>query len=222
MSKNRCWEGYKPTPGKRPYEPGSCIKKTDIDPDAQYVRVDGHQGWHRIVDVKDTGTRAGLPGGGNEYTVEHPSSKKQIKVHQSKITSHSFGDEIEDLHKSAVVKFYDDGTIDYVAGPTFPLEAEEALVKHLNSLGYDETLEKGLKAEHKSDKGGMTAAGVAAYRRENPGSKLQTAVGEDNPTGKRAKRRKSFCARMSGNKGPMKDDKGRPTRKALALKRWKC
>ena len=35
-------------------------------------------------------------------------------------------------------------------------------------------------------------------------------------------RKKSFCARMSGVKGPMKDKKGRPTRKALALKRWKC
>ena len=39
---------------------------------------------------------------------------------------------------------------------------------------------------------------------------------------KSAKRRKSFCARMGGVKGPMKDSKGRPTRKALALRKWKC
>ena len=45
---------------------------------------------------------------------------------------------------------------------------------------------------------GMTEAGVKAYRRANPGSKLQTAVTEDNPKGKRAKRRKSFCARSAG------------------------
>ena len=69
---------------------------------------------------------------------------------------------------------------------------------------------------------GMTEAGVRAYRRKNPGSKLQTAVTEKSPTGKRAARRKSFCARMKGVKGPMKDSKGRPTRKALALKRWRC
>ena len=69
---------------------------------------------------------------------------------------------------------------------------------------------------------GLTAKGVAKYRRQNPGSKLQTAVTEKNPTGKRAARRKSFCARMKGVKGPMKDSKGRPTRKALALKRWRC
>ena len=69
---------------------------------------------------------------------------------------------------------------------------------------------------------GMTAKGVAKYRRRNPGSKLQTAVTEKNPKGKKLARKKSFCARMSGVKGPMKDKKGRPTRKALALKRWKC
>lgn len=218
----RCWEGYKPTPGKKPYEQGSCVKKTDIDPDAQYVRVKNHSGWHKILSVRDTGIKAGEKNGGNEYTVEHPSSGKQLKVNQSQVSSHAFGDEIEDLTKSAVIKFYDDGTIDYVAGHQFPAEAEEALVKHLESLGYEEDLSKGLKAEHKSDKGGMTAAGVAAYRRENPGSKLQTAVSEKNPTGKRAKRRKSFCRRMGAVKGPMKDDKGRPTRKALALKRWRC
>ena len=70
---------------------------------------------------------------------------------------------------------------------------------------------------------GMTAAGVAKYRRDNPGSKLKTAVtGKVKRGSKAAKRRKSFCARMGGVKGPMKDSKGRPTRKALALRKWKC
>ena len=70
---------------------------------------------------------------------------------------------------------------------------------------------------------GMTKAGVAKYRRDNPGSKLKTAVtGKVKPGSKAAKRRKSFCARMGGMKGPMKDEKGRPTRKALALRKWKC
>ena len=70
---------------------------------------------------------------------------------------------------------------------------------------------------------GMTAAGVAAYRRANPGSKLGAPVtGKVKKGSKAAKRRKSFCARMSGMKGPLKDKKGRPTRKALALRKWKC
>ena len=46
---------------------------------------------------------------------------------------------------------------------------------------------------------GMTAKGVAAYRRANPGSKLKTAVtGNVKKGSKAAKRRKSFCARSAG------------------------
>ena len=70
---------------------------------------------------------------------------------------------------------------------------------------------------------GMTAAGVRKYRKLNPGSKLKTAVtGKVKKGSKAAKRRKSFCARMSGVKGPMKKPSGKPTRKALALRKWKC
>ncbi len=73
---------------------------------------------------------------------------------------------------------------------------------------------------------GLSQKAVNAYRRENPGSKLQTAV-TTKPSklkagSKDAKRRKSFCARMSGNKGPMKKPNGKPTPKALALRRWNC
>ena len=78
----------------------------------------------------------------------------------------------------------------------------------------------------KSKKGGLNAKGVASYRRENPGSKLQMAVttkpSKLKPGSKAAKRRKSFCARMGGNKGPMKKPNGDPTRKALALRKWNC
>ena len=73
----------------------------------------------------------------------------------------------------------------------------------------------------KSKKGGLTAKGRAKYNRAT-GSNLQAPVTEKNPTGKRAARRKSFCARMSGMPGPMKKPNGEPTRKALALKKWRC
>ena len=78
----------------------------------------------------------------------------------------------------------------------------------------------------KSKTGGLNAKGVASYRRENPGSKLQMAVttkpSKLKPGSKAAKRRKSFCARMGGMKGPMKKPNGKPTRKALALRKWNC
>jgi hypothetical protein len=82
------------------------------------------------------------------------------------------------------------------------------------------------RKEGKNPEGGLNKKGVESYRRENPGSKLQTAVttppSKLNPDSKAAKRRKSFCARMSGMPGPMKDEKGRPTRKALSLRKWNC
>jgi hypothetical protein len=82
------------------------------------------------------------------------------------------------------------------------------------------------KKEGKNPEGGLNAKGVASYRRENPGSKLKTAVTTEpsklKPGSKDANRRKSFCARMGGMPGPMKDEKGRPTRKALSLRKWNC
>ena len=61
---------------------------------------------------------------------------------------------------------------------------------------------------------GMTAKGVAEYKRKNPGSKLKTAVtGKVKPGSKAAKRRKSFCARSKGWTG----ERGKAARR-----RWKC
>jgi hypothetical protein len=70
---------------------------------------------------------------------------------------------------------------------------------------------------------GLTKAGVAKYRRQNPGSKLQTAVTEKKPTGKRAARRKSFCARSAGQmKKFPKAAKNPNSRLRQARRRWRC
>lgn len=97
----------------------------------------------------------------------------------------------------------------------------------VNNCVPNESMDEDWNSVNKKDKtDGLSQKAVNAYRRENPGSKLQTAVtkkpSELKPGSKDAKRRKSFCARMSGNKGPMKDEKGRPTPKAKALSRWNC
>ena len=71
---------------------------------------------------------------------------------------------------------------------------------------------------------GLTAKGVAKYRRQNPGSKLQTAVTEKKPRSKsRAARRKSFCARSAGQmKKFPKAAKNPNSRLRQARKRWRC
>ena len=101
--------------------------------------------------------------------------------------------------------------------------AETRKADELEAITESEAWQKVNKRDHTD---GMSQKAVDAYRREHPGSKLQTAVttkpSKIKPGSKDAKRRKSFCARMSGNKGPMKKPNGEPTPKALALRRWNC
>ena len=72
---------------------------------------------------------------------------------------------------------------------------------------------------------GMTEAGVKAYRRLNPGSKLKTAVtGKVKPGSKAAKRRKSYCARSLGQlkRSSAKTRNDPNSRIRQARRRWKC
>jgi hypothetical protein len=73
------------------------------------------------------------------------------------------------------------------------------------------------RKEGKVESGGLNAKGRASYNAANPDKPgLKAPQPEGGP------RKKSFCARMGGVKGPMKDEKGRPTRLKLALDKWKC
>jgi hypothetical protein len=79
------------------------------------------------------------------------------------------------------------------------------------------------RKEGKNPKGGLNAKGRASYKAQTGGTlKAPVTRKAAASSPKKAARRKSFCARMSGMPGPMKDAKGRPTRKALALRKWDC
>lgn len=71
------------------------------------------------------------------------------------------------------------------------------------------------RSEGKNKAGGLNAKGRASYNKATGGN-LKAPQPEGGP------RKKSFCARMGGVKGPMKKPDGSPTRKALALRKWKC
>jgi hypothetical protein len=90
---------------------------------------------------------------------------------------------------------------------------------------YDEIEEDWQSVNRKDRTAGLSQKAVDAYRRENPGSKLQTAVTEKNPTGKRASRRKSFCRRMKGMKSKLtsaKTARDPDSNINKALRRWNC
>ena len=83
--------------------------------------------------------------------------------------------------------------------------------KNFNKVAKDKSATGGAAG------GGMTQKGVDEYKRNNPGSKLKTAVTTDpsklKKGSKAAKRRKSFCARSKGWTG----ERGRAARR-----RWNC
>lgn len=85
------------------------------------------------------------------------------------------------------------------------------------------------RKEGKSEAGGLNRKGIESYRRENPGSKLSMAVttkpSKLDPDSKAAKRRKSFCARMSGMKKRRTSSKTAndpDSRINKALRKWNC
>jgi hypothetical protein len=83
------------------------------------------------------------------------------------------------------------------------------------------------RKEGKSKSGGLNAKGVASYRAANPGSKLKTAV-TTKPSklksgSKAAKRRTSFCARMTGMRKRQKPSNNTgEDRLSKSLKKWNC
>ena len=83
--------------------------------------------------------------------------------------------------------------------------------------------------KYKNPEGGLTQAGVNAYRREHPGSHLKTAVTTEpsklKKGSKAANRRKSFCARMGGMKKRLTSAKTAhdpDSRINKALRKWHC
>jgi len=107
----------------------------------------------------------------------------------------------------------------------------ELIWEDLEDITDEELLEVAAwqRKEGKNPSGGLNAKGVASYRRENPGSKLQTAV-TTKPSklkagSKAANRRKSFCARMGGMKKRLtsaETARDPDSRINKALRKWNC
>ena len=98
--------------------------------------------------------------------------------------------------------------------PTAKAFKESAKTAKMKKGGVSLSIGRGEKLPV-SKGAGLTAKGRAKYNAAT-GSHLKA------PQPQGGARKRSFCARMSGMPGPMKDEKGRPTRKAASLKRWNC
>ena len=79
------------------------------------------------------------------------------------------------------------------------------------------------RKEGKNPKGGLNAKGRASYKAQTGGTlRPPVSAKQAAKSPRSAARRKSFCARMGGMPGPMRKPNGKPTRKALALRKWDC
>jgi hypothetical protein len=78
------------------------------------------------------------------------------------------------------------------------------------------------RKEGQNPEGGLNAKGRASLKAQGQDIKPPVSAKMAAKSPKAAGRRASFCARMSGMPGPMTDEKGRPTRKALSLRKWDC
>jgi hypothetical protein len=148
-------------------------------------------------------------------SINFPARNRKIKPKQKKIGVKISEDKTniskEDVLKMLILKFIEEK------------KRKNSLIQR-GYIGENKT-PAWTRKEGKSSTGGLNQAGIRSYRRANPGSKLSMAV-TTKPSKLKAgskswKRRKSFCARMSGMPGAMYK-KGKPTRKKLSLDKWNC
>jgi hypothetical protein len=115
---------------------------------------------------------------------------------------------------------------DYIDAAADYVDSGEMKTEEYSNWREDFGLSEDWQKVNRQDKtDGLSQKAVNAYRRENPGSKLQTAVTEKNPKGKRADRRSNFCSRMSGMKDKLtsaKTARDPDSRINKALRRWNC
>lgn len=243
----RCWPGYKPAPGKKAYEKGSCVKEDEqgvaegkkpdryhiVGKDGKPVNLASYP--DRDSAIKDRDEKH--PGAVVQQVGPRGKVKGVTEVwkgHSSTVKNPNFNDELSYRRVNPVGKRLKSGKLS--ADERGSQERTKALIKYTQKRGglagpkgplpeEQDVAEDWQKVNRQDKTDGLSPAAVKAYRRENPGSKLQTAVTEKNPKGKRAKRRLSFCRRMKGMKARLTSaensrDPDSPINKAL--RRWNC
>lgn len=207
----RCWTGYKPVPGKKPYSKGSCTKE-DIEYEIEYYEMldeDNVKHTHVAHYENDNG----------EWMAKLLIQAKNDKDAIAQATDHAGQGPFKGLNVRKVQKV-----------DTIMEEIDED--EYENFDDYEQALEESAawkRKEGKNPEGGLNRKGVASYRKEHPGSKLSTAVttppSKLKAGSKSAKRRKSFCARMKGMKSRLtsaKTARDPDSRINKSLRKWNC
>ena len=191
-----CWKGYKRKPGTAPCAEGSCIKE-------------GKRGLWDNIHAKQKRIKAGSGEQMRKPGSEGAPTDAALKASQNEEVEAQF-----DLIEEMVMDLAEQHNLD-----------PELIWEKFEDIDDVQLLEYAVDAKgHKSSTGGLTQKGRDAYNAKGANLKapVTTPPSKLKAGSKSANRRKSFCARMGGMEGPMKKPNGKPTRKALALRKWNC
>ena len=193
----KCWVGYKQVGMKKKGDKvvPNCVKEEELN--------EIHKQAHTPHEVPST------------------NLKKLVKKAVTRIDTDADGDvDHNDKAKGELGEFVPGVGNKRLYSTTRPKTAKESFSNWREELGEDwQKVNKGDKTD------GMSQKAVNAYRRENPGSKLKTAVtGDPKPGSKDDKRRKSFCSRSKGQQDMHNIDCSKDPDKAIckARRRWRC
>ena len=246
----RCWPGYKPVPGKKPFSLGSCRKEEVEQIDeisketaGKYLTAPQGKGANKYKVSSDksvypnietmskhsTNVRRALKRSEGSslykkpdyYKEEESLDEKMISVRNATGHLMKVASQFKDIYKKHGYK--------PVPGTRFEDYEEDDGPLTEDQLEQIEEVAAWQRKEGKSEAGGLNRKGIESYRRENPGSKLSMAVttkpSKLKPGSKAANRRKSFCARMGGMKRRLtsaKTARDPDSRINKALRKWNC
>ena len=241
----KCWPGYKKKGMKTMFGKRypNCVKAEDVtieDVDgntfAEVIDLIKPEPMKGLSDKIDEATRLQAETGNIiSITISWRGKYHGIQMFfpQAKLpTRNEISNEIDKVYPGAKVIYHSVSEIQpgqplirigYQGGSSAKPGPSKNYVK---TMGEEIEVDEDWQKVNRQDRtAGLSKAAVAAYRRENPGSKLQTAVTENNPTGKRASRRKAFCCRMKGMKSKLtsaKTARDPDSNINKALRRWNC
>ena len=236
----KCWAGYKKKGMKTMFGKRypNCVKKEDVTIEdlkgntfAEVVDIIKPEPIKGFKSQIDESTRLQAETGNILAVILNWRGKTySIRMFFPQIGMPSRKDvttEIQKIYPGSQVIQYKVSTIE----PGMPLiqvvnSKSKNYLLNSKTIGEEVEIEEDWQKENRKDKtDGLSQKAVNAYRRENPGSNLQTAVTEKKPTGKRASRRKNFCSRMSGMKSKLtsaETARDPDSRINKALRRWNC
>jgi hypothetical protein len=239
-----CWKGYKRKKGTAKFSPGSCVKAENVtieDADgntfAEVINLIEPEPIKGFKSQVDEATRLQAQTGNViAVTLSWRGKYYSMKMFFPQLKTPSrkeINDELQKVYPGSIVVYHSISEIQpgqpliQAFGPQGGSSAKPGPSKsYVRPMGEEVKIDEDWQKVNRRDKtDGLSQKAVNAYRRENPGSKLQTAVTEKNPSGKRAQRRKNFCSRMSGMKKRLtsaETARDPDSRINKALRRWNC